>query len=87
MATIHKKCWPELFQLVSEGKKRFDLRLNDFEANEGDILILEEYDPEKKEYTGRKIEKSIDYVLKFKLDDFGQKEKIESEGLMVIQLQ
>ena len=86
MAIVKKKIWPEYFKLVSEGKKRFELRVADFEVGEGDILILEECDPETKEYTGRKIEKKVDYVLKFKLDDFNQKEEIEKWGLYVIQL-
>ena len=45
-----------------------------------------QWDPKFKKYTGRKIRKSVDYVLKFKLDDFGQRKKIEEQGLYVIQL-
>ncbi len=76
-----------MFELVKTGKKRFDLRLADFDIKVGDVLILEEWDQKTKEYTGRKIEKKIDYVLKFKLDDFGQKEEIEKRGLYVIQME
>jgi len=83
---IHKKIWPKYFELVKAGKKRFELRLADFDVCENDVLVLEEWDTETKEYTGRKIRKSIDYVLKFKLDDFGQKKEIEKKGLYVIQL-
>jgi hypothetical protein len=36
------------------------------------LLILEEWDPVKKEHTGRKIEKYINYLFKFDLDFFGQ---------------
>jgi ASC-1-like (ASCH) protein len=86
MKIITKKTWPKIFELVKSGKKKFDLRLADFPVKEGDILILEEWDPKKKEYTGRKLKKKIKYVLKFKLDDFGQKEEIEKKGLNVIQL-
>jgi len=32
------------------------------------------------------VEKKVDFVLKFKLDDFGQREEIEKNGLYVIQL-
>ena len=52
-------------------KKRFELKLADFRVKEGDILVLEEWNPEKKQYTGRKITKKANYVLKFNLDDFG----------------
>ncbi|KKU17322.1 MAG: hypothetical protein UX26_C0003G0031, partial [Parcubacteria group bacterium GW2011_GWC1_45_9] len=46
MAVIKKKAWPELFEAVVSGKKKYDLRLNEFEINEGDVLALEEWDPE-----------------------------------------
>lgn len=86
MEIIKKKIWPEYFELVASGKKKFELRLADFDVEEGDTLILEEWDPEMKDYTGRKIEKKVSFVLKFKLDDFGQKEQIEEKGLVVIQM-
>ena len=85
MAIIKKKIWPDYFELVNSGKKRFELRLADFDIKEGDIFILEEWDPQTKQYTGRKIQKLVDCVLKFKLDDFGQKEEIEKDGLFVVQ--
>jgi ASC-1-like (ASCH) protein len=87
MAVIKKKIWPEYFELVNSGKKKFELRLTDFEIKKGDKFILEEWDPKTKEYTGRKIEKKVSYVLKFKLNDFGQKREIEEKGLMVIQME
>ena len=85
MAIIKKKTWPECFELIKNGKKRFELRLADFNIKEGDTLVLEEWNPKTKQYTGRKIEKNVDYVLQFKLDDFGQKEEIKKKGLHVIQ--
>src|SRR3989339_1682608 len=63
---IEKKVWPEFFQKIIEGKKNFELRLADFKCNPKDILILKEYDPNTKEYTGRIIEKEVTYVLKTK---------------------
>ncbi len=87
MAIIKKKAWPDLFELVKAGKKKFDLRLADFDIKEGDTLILEEWNPEKKEYTGRKIEKKVTYLLKFNLDSFGQKKEIEKDGLYILQIE
>jgi len=87
MAVIKKKTWSEIFELVLSEEKKFDLRVDDFDVKVGDILVLEEYDPETKKYTGRKIEKKIGYVLKFKLDDFGQKKEIDEKGLQVIQFE
>lgn len=86
MAIIKKKAWPELFELVLAGKKRFDVRVNDFEIKEGDTLVLEEYIPETRQYTGRKIEKIVDYILKFDLNSFGQEKEIKEKGLLVIQI-
>ncbi len=86
MAIIKKKIWPEYFDLVSSGKKKFELRLADFDVAEGDTLQLEEWDPKTKQYTGRTIEKKVSFLLKFKLDDFGQEQEIKEKGLFVIQL-
>ena len=85
MAIINKKIWPGYFEKVKNGEKQFELRVADFNVKEGDTLVLEEWDPETKEYTGRKIEKTVDFVLKFELDDFCQKKDIEENGLFVIQ--
>jgi ASC-1-like (ASCH) protein len=85
MTIIKKKIWPQYFDVVASGKKRFELRIADFNIKEGDTLILEEWDPETKQYTGRKIEKSVDFILNFDLDDFGQSEMIKEKGLFVIQ--
>ena len=87
MAVIKKKIWPEYFNAISSGKKRFELRLNDFEVKEGDVLLLEEYDPQTKEYTGRKIEKKVTYVGKFKIDNlFWPEEEIKEKGIQIISL-
>ena len=85
MAIIRKKIPPKYFNLIRSGKKKFELRLAEFKIKEGDILILREWDPKKKEYTGREIRKRARYILKFKLNDFGQQEEIQKKGLYVIQ--
>jgi len=84
MAIVKKKI-TKFFDDVKSGKKRFDLRLADFKVKKGDVLILEEWNPKTKKYTGRKIKKKIKYILKFNLNDFGQKKEIEKKGLYVIQ--
>jgi ASC-1-like (ASCH) protein len=85
MAVIKKKVWPDYFKLIKSGKKKFELRLADFKVKEGDILILEEWDPKKKEYTGRKIRRKIKYILKFKLNDFDQEKEIKKKGIYILQ--
>ena len=85
MQKIKKKIWPEFFELVESGKKKFELRVADFALKEGDTLVLEEWDPKIKQYTGRKITKQVKYVKKFDLDTFGQRKEIEQCGFYVIQ--
>jgi ASC-1-like (ASCH) protein len=85
MAIIKKRIWIEYFELIDSGKKKFELRVADFDIQEGDTLVLEEWNPEIKEYTGRTIKKKVDFVYKFNLDDFGQKEQIEKKRLNIIQ--
>ncbi|XOB40677.1 MAG: DUF3850 domain-containing protein [Candidatus Nealsonbacteria bacterium] len=85
MAIIKKKTYPEFFDLVKSGKKRFELRLADFDIKEGDIFVLQEWDPKTQQYTGREIRKKVRYVLRFNLDDFEQKKEIEEKGLYVVQ--
>lgn len=75
MAIIKKKIGPKYFNLVKSGKKRFELRLADFDIKESDSLVLEEWNPETRQYTGRRIEKKVNFVLRFNLDDFGQKKE------------
>lgn len=84
---IKKKIWPEYFEAVHSGKKNFELRLNDFDVNEGDVLVLEEWDPETKKYTGRSCERTVTYVASFKLDElFWPKDDIEEKGIQIISL-
>jgi ASC-1-like (ASCH) protein len=85
MTTIEKKCWPEYFQAILNGEKTFEVRLADFQANKGDILLLREYNPKTKQYTGREIKKEITYISKLeKLKEFWRKEEIEKYGIQVI---
>jgi len=62
--------------------------LNDFEVREGDTLLLEEWDPKTKNYTGRKIEKKVTYVGKFMIDKlFWPKKDIEEKGIQIISIE
>jgi ASC-1-like (ASCH) protein len=90
MARIEKKLWSEYFDRVASGKKKYELRLNDFEINEGDVLVLREWDKTKKEYTGREIEKHVTEVSRFKLEDiyaFNTKEEVDRLGIQIISIE
>ncbi|MHB8651944.1 MAG: DUF3850 domain-containing protein [Minisyncoccota bacterium] len=87
MAIIKKKAWPQWFGMVLQGKKGYDLRLDDFTIAEGDTFVLEEWDPKTKKYTGRSVEKMVTYVGKFKLGEPPwTKEEVAEKGFQIISL-
>lgn len=85
---IIKKVLPEYFQDILDGKKNYELRLNDFDVDEGDTLVLQEYtsvDPKNREFTGRQIEKRVSYVRRFKLNDlWWSEDEIKDKGIQII---
>ncbi|MDP3948582.1 MAG: DUF3850 domain-containing protein [bacterium] len=87
MAEIRKKMWLAEFEAVLAGKKKIDIRVADFEVKDGDTLVLEEWNPDTKQYTGRSIGSKVVHVMKFKIDDYGQQQEIQNKGLYAIQLE
>jgi len=83
---VKKKVWPEYFQMILNGKKKFELRLADFEIKEGDTLILEEYDPETNTYTGRKIKKIAQSIIKVNPTRMHRLEDIKKFGFYIIEI-
>lgn len=83
---IEKKVMPKYFQAILDGNKNYEYRLGDFECNPGDILFLKEYDHDKKDFTGRSVQKTVTYVGKGSLEDFlmWPPEDIEKYGLQII---
>lgn len=81
---IKKKTWTDAFEKILSGEKTFDARLADFDCKVGDTLVLEEYDPKKKMYTGRKIEKKINYVLNTKTQKFWTQKEIMEKGILIM---
>ncbi|MFA7252667.1 MAG: DUF3850 domain-containing protein [Candidatus Paceibacterota bacterium] len=89
MKKVEKKVWPEYFQQILENRKTFELRINDFDIQEGDVFVLREWDPKTKDYTGRSLEKKVGYVGKWKLDEltrFWSQKDIDDKGLQIISL-
>ncbi|HZR35154.1 MAG TPA: DUF3850 domain-containing protein [Nevskia sp.] len=65
MSKIHKvKIWPAPFRDVVERRKSFEVRKNDRDYQPGDVLWLEEFNPQSAELTGRSQLVDIDYVLR-----------------------
>ncbi len=86
MAVIEKKIQKVFFEAILTGKKNYELRLNNFEIQEGDTLILKEHD-EDNNLTGRIIEKQVSYVGKVDIHNlYWSVEDIMDKGLQIISL-
>lgn len=88
--TITKKIDTIWFEAIRKGKKKFELRLADFEVEEGDVLRLEEWVGEgsDRKPTGRVIEKKISYLQKIDLKDWIEKQpELLDKGMYVLQFE
>ena len=85
---IEKKAWPALFEKVKSNKKHFDVRLADFKIKEGDTLILKEWNPKTKRYTGRTLLRKIGIVFKIpkEMKKFHSDTDIKKYGFYIIEL-
>lgn len=73
---------------MNSGKKKYEFRLNDFDIEVGDVLRLEEWNPDTETYTGRYIEKKVTYVSNFKLDELvWTREEYEEKGFKLLSLE
>lgn len=80
MRKVHNlKTHPEYFHEVFMGHKTFEVRKNDRDFKVGDILILEEWNPETSSYTGKSLARRVDYILNG--GDFGI-----SEGYIIMSI-
>lgn len=61
--THELKTWPEYFEEVFCGRKKFEVRKNDRGFNQWDILILREWNNSGQYYTGRQIHFRVSYIL------------------------
>lgn len=62
---IHElKIWPDYYWEVFLGHKTFEIRKNDRDFKTGDMVILKEWNPITKLYTGNKLARKIIYILK-----------------------
>jgi len=62
---IHElKTWPKYFSMVELGLKTFELRKEDRGFELGDTLVLKEYLPYAKKYTGNELRVIVICVLR-----------------------
>lgn len=65
---VHRlKTWPVFFDEIVSGAKTFDIRRDDREFCSGDVLLLEEWDPEAALYTGRKTARLVSHLARGEL--------------------
>lgn len=64
MKEVYKKTLPQYFQAVWNGDKNFELRKDEDNIQVGDELVLEEWNPKTKLFTGRLMKKTVTYVLR-----------------------
>ncbi len=82
---IEKKVKQKYFEAIQDNRKRFEVRLADFECNPGDIIVLKEQDDKTNELTGREIECEMLYKLNTKeAEKFYSKEDIDRYGLLIM---
>jgi hypothetical protein len=88
MRTIKKKIWPEYFREVAANRKHFEVRLADFKIQRGDNIILEEWNPKTKKYTGKKLRFKAGVVLKvpYDMERFYLRKNIKKYGFFIIEL-
>lgn len=56
MCQVHElKTWPKPFQAIKNGELPAQLRKNDREYKQGDILRLHEWEPDTQRYTGEVV--------------------------------
>ena len=56
------KSWPTFFEATLSGVKTHDVRRIDREYHVGDTLRLQEFDPERQQYTGRELCVRITFI-------------------------
>ena len=89
MKKVEKKWWPETYDLFVSGKRKFELRLADFELGPGDIIIAREWDPKTRSYTGQSKElkvKNTENSIKDPLKFWSIKD-IREKGFVIIEFE
>lgn len=83
--THELKTWPGYFQKIVDGRKSFEARVNDRVFCEGDTVVLREWNPDTKAYTGRALTKRVGYVA-HQVDRLPAPEVVREHGISVFAL-
>ncbi len=58
------KTWPESFEAIVTGVKRYEIRKADRPYSVGDHLLLQEWSPETETYSGRQVCVVVSYMTR-----------------------
>ena len=58
------KIHPKYYRAVLLGLKKVEIRLNDRNYQEGDLLILNEFDPKTEKYTSFQVKRKVDLIIR-----------------------
>jgi hypothetical protein len=62
---VHElKTWPEFFESVINGQKRFEVRKDDRNFQVGDTVVLREFNPVMECYSDRESRWLVGYILR-----------------------
>ena len=82
---IEKKVKQRYFKEIVDGKKRFEVRLADFECEPGDTIVLKEQVGEDDSLSGEEIDCEVSYKFNTKdIEKFYSREEIDKHGLMIL---
>lgn len=86
MRIIEKKIWPGFFRQVKSRRKNVELRLADFRVGRGDTLLLREWDPKHRRYTGLLLRRRVKAVHHVDMMKFHSVAEMRRYGLYAIEL-
>lgn len=82
---INKNVQQKYFEAVTQGKKRFEVRLADFKCKPGDTLVLKEQKQGTKKLTGRELKCEVLYKFNTKdMEKYHTKKELDKHGLVIL---
>ena len=86
LSEIHKRTWTPFFEAILRGDKNGEVRLNDFDVQSGDTLVLDEWN-QNTGYTGRSIKRKVRAIFPVDFHQFHSAEEIQKHGHLYIELE
>ena len=86
LSEIYKRTWTPFFEAILRGDKNGEVRLNDFDVQSGDTLVLDEWN-QNTGYTGRSIRRKVRAVFPVDFHQFHSAEEIQKYGHLYIELE